>query len=471
MKKVMLVFALLLVSFFCINVKAEGVENVDTPVVENEEIKEVKEEVKEEVKAEVKVEAEPTRAEATSDGDKVEEVELDPKAEELLHQNGKHRACVYFMNSYDGSKIKELCTPEGSSSNKTFPSSQYSLLNDFTKQGVKYSFKGWYDENGELITTERGIQVHLDNPVNGCYIIYVYAKWNEMHEPIYNFNVYDSISTGSHSWSNTVGHNGSYTYTFSTPDAKTHYSLVYYKLGENTFQPGESYTHDITAQGYNTNVTEEAYAYWQADVTVNLYSDGKLVSSESSFESVTINDLEDKDYEDFIGWVDEDGNEVTEKTFYPNEMGTKPEPVEITLYAKYKLVRKDIEVTKVWADEDNENKRPSSVTVTLKASEEEIDEAELNEDNEWTHTFEKVNIYNEDNEEINYTVEEKEVPEGYEVSYEETEEGFIIHNVLGKGDGELDNPQTGSNIILYLITLLISIIGLIGGKLCLRENN
>ena len=53
------------------------------------------------------------------------------------------------------------------------------------------------------------------------------------------------------------------------------------------------------------------------------------------------------------------------------------------------------------------------------------------------------------------------------------EEGFTIYNVLPTG-GDVpptDNPQTGDNIILYMISLLISIIGLVSGKYYIKKYN
>ena len=595
MKKAFLVIALLLMFFWCINVKASD-ENLTEPVATDPEVAEiekqeeekveekkevsepvVKEEVKEEAKVPEKkeetkalVKAEPTRADgAKADDEGGSDDGLDPEAEALLHKNDQHYACVYYMNDYNGKKIREACTPEGTSSNKTFPTSQYALLNDFVVDGVKYSFKGWYDANGELVTEEKGVKTHLDSPDNGCYIIYLWAKWNEEHQPIYQINVTDKVSTGTHSWNNTKGHEGSYTYKFATPDAKTHYQLLYYKMedGTDTYQPGDEYTHDISAQGVNTNVTEDFYAYWQADVTLDLYDENtKLISSESSFESVSINYNTDKVGYKFLGWFDADNKEVTETTFYPNEMGKDPKPVQVTLYAKYELILIDVSVakewndeedqdglrpdsidvtlsngtkvtlneenkwtatvkdvpeyedgekvkytwteetpegyeltdtvldeennlttlinthipklieitvTKVWADDENESgKRPESVTVALVVDEEEIDTVELNKENDWTHTFEKLPAYS-NKEEIKYEVRELEVPEGYEVAYEETEDGYIIHNVLGQGEGEpdeptYDNPQTGDNIGLYVLGLMTSLSGLV---VCVKKYN
>ena len=144
-----------------------------------------------------------------------------------------------------------------------------------------------------------------------------------------------------------------------------------------------------------------------------------------------------------------------------------------TITNTHEIETKNITVTKVWEDSDNESeKRPESVTVILLANGKEYDRIELSETNNWTHPFEGVPVNDEDHKEITYSVTEEDVPEGYEVAYEETEDGFIVHNALGQGDGEPpENPQTGSNIVLYLIALLISIIGLVSGKLYLKENN
>ena len=109
------------------------------------------------------------------------------------------------------------------------------------------------------------------------------------------------------------------------------------------------------------------------------------------------------------------------------------------------------------------------VAEVVESVEEEIDTVELSEENKWTHTFTELPAYS-NKEEITYEVRELEVPEGYEASYEETEDGYIIHNVLGQGEGEPDkpnnNPQTGDNIGLYLTTMTIGLSGLI---ICVKK--
>ncbi len=83
-----------------------------------------------------------------------------------------------------------------------------------------------------------------------------------------------------------------------------------------------------------------------------------------------------------------------------------------TTYDGYNITNsiklKDIEVTKIWKDNNNEaNKRPSSVTLQIFDGERLITEAEVNEEDEWKHTFTNLLKYREDGEEINYTVNEK----------------------------------------------------------------
>ena len=77
---------------------------------------------------------------------------------------------------------------------------------------------------------------------------------------------------------------------------------------------------------------------------------------------------------------------------------------------------------------------------------------------------EVIDVSNSSGEKIEYTVREENISEGYVGAIEDDGEiGFIIHNYLGQG-GDVpphDNPQTGDNIVLYLITLIVNGIGLV----------
>lgn len=76
----------------------------------------------------------------------------------------------------------------------------------------------------------------------------------------------------------------------------------------------------------------------------------------------------------------------------------------------------NIEVNKHWNDADNQDGvRPNNVTVILKADDKEIQRQLLNADNNWTHTFENLPKYleNEQGKLINYTVEEVQLTEAH----------------------------------------------------------
>ena len=86
--------------------------------------------------------------------------------------------------------------------------------------------------------------------------------------------------------------------------------------------------------------------------------------------------------------------------------------------------KKDIIVTKVWNDKNNQDGiRPATITVNLLADGEVVATAELTAETGWTYTFSGFDVYKA-GVEIVYTVEEAVVPEGYEDSVD----GLVITN-------------------------------------------
>ncbi len=76
-------------------------------------------------------------------------------------------------------------------------------------------------------------------------------------------------------------------------------------------------------------------------------------------------------------------------------------------------------VTKVWEDENNlEGFRPSSIEVELLANGEVVKPVTLSDANHWSYTFEGLDV-NANGKEITYTVREKDVLSGYQVSYDQ----------------------------------------------------
>ena len=95
----------------------------------------------------------------------------------------------------------------------------------------------------------------------------------------------------------------------------------------------------------------------------------------------------------------------------------------------HELTEVTVEVKKVWDDSDNtEGLRPDEVTVNLLADGEVIDTVALNEDNDWSYTWTKLDGF-ASGEEIIYTVTEDEV-EHYStrIDQEENTYNFTITN-------------------------------------------
>ncbi|MCD7736854.1 MAG: Cna B-type domain-containing protein, partial [Lachnospiraceae bacterium] len=78
-----------------------------------------------------------------------------------------------------------------------------------------------------------------------------------------------------------------------------------------------------------------------------------------------------------------------------------------------------VTVSKKWDDLDNtQNTRPASIEVLLYAGDNEVGSVTLNEQNQWTYTWEGLAKYLTGSKiKIEYTVKEADVPDGYEAAY------------------------------------------------------
>src|SRR5699024_8984645 len=83
----------------------------------------------------------------------------------------------------------------------------------------------------------------------------------------------------------------------------------------------------------------------------------------------------------------------------------------------------DVTGEKKWNEVD-ESYRPDSVTIQLLANGEEIDSTEVTKDTDWTYGFTDLDKYDDQGKEITYTVEESDIPKGYESEVD----GFVITN-------------------------------------------
>lgn len=112
----------------------------------------------------------------------------------------------------------------------------------------------------------------------------------------------------------------------------------------------------------------------------------------------------------------------------------------------------DITVEKIWNNSSNLETHPDSVTIELYKGQELIDTINLNEENNWTYTWNRIPKSD------GYSVKEKNVPIGYTDTYRQENNKFIVTNTKTL-------VQTGINIIaielLSILGILLILVGLI----------
>ena len=155
-------------------------------------------------------------------------------------------------------------------------------------------------------------------------------------------------------------------------------------------------------------------------ITVRLIADGTAVTdpeatkelNETNHWTYTWNDLNKQNAAgtDIVYTVEEVGT----VSGYTTTVVTSGSATTIT--NKRTVRTRNITVNKVWAD-NNATSRPTSVDVQLYANGSAVGAAVTLEDaNHWTYTWNDL-PYNEDGQQIVYTVKEVAVPQGYGVSY------------------------------------------------------
>ena len=111
----------------------------------------------------------------------------------------------------------------------------------------------------------------------------------------------------------------------------------------------------------------------------------------------------------------------------------------------------DLTVEKVWNVSTNVT-TPKEVIIELLKDGEVIDTVTLNEENNWSYTWEQIEMSDK------YLVKEKEVPSGYTVTYSQDGNKFVVTNTKSL-------VQTGSSAwttpILATIGLLFVVVGII----------
>ena len=195
-----------------------------------------------------------------------------------------------------------------------------------------------------------------------------------------------------------------YTKTVSTNEAKTEYVITNTHVTETTEATVKKVWNDSNDQDGKR----------PAKLTVNLMNGNTVVStvtlSEENGWEATVSNLPKKENGTVISysWSEESMPEG-----YSLE-GSVTSGTVTTLTNKYAPEETSVSVRKVWTDSDNQDGiRPDSITVQLKADGKESGEpVELNEANNWTHTWNGL-AKKASGTEIEYSVDEVSVPGGY----------------------------------------------------------
>lgn len=107
-------------------------------------------------------------------------------------------------------------------------------------------------------------------------------------------------------------------------------------------------------------------------------------------------------------------------------------------YVKLSEIKTQIEVNKIWEDNNNVNeKRPTSVILILKQGNKEIARQEVSEGTNWKYTFQDIAQYDEEGNEIKYTVDEEEKNTGDLKFYTKKIEGKTITNTFTVPDEKI----------------------------------
>lgn len=117
--------------------------------------------------------------------------------------------------------------------------------------------------------------------------------------------------------------------------------------------------------------------------------------------------------------------------------------VEHTKYAEEDVKEyTDLEVEKIWEDNNDEyKKRTEEIIVSLYKGEEKVESVPLNKENNWTYTWDDLEIA----EDIKWSIKEEDVPEGYTSAI--SEEGMkirIINTYHKETSSSTSSPTTST---------------------------
>ena len=228
-----------------------------------------------------------------------------------------------------------------------------------------------------------------------------------------------------------------YTKTVTVNEARTSYVITNTHTTETTEATVRKVWNDSNDQDGKRPIS----------IIVNLLADGNATGTtvtlnEDNGWAATVNNLPKK----------ANGTDIV----YSWSEGNMPEGYSLTDTAKdgtvttltnsYSTEETSVSVRKVWTDSDNQDGiRPESISVQLKADGKASgDPVVLNEANNWTYTWTKL-AKNANKTEIQYTVDEVSVPEGYTKTVTKESTGYVITNTHNPETTSINGTKTWSD--------------------------
>ena len=237
-----------------------------------------------------------------------------------------------------------------------------------------------------------------------------------------------------------------WTYTFSELDEKKDGKAVQYTVKETEVPEGYTQTVEATNPGQvvitNTHTPSKTKVQvtkkWDdannqdgirpASITVRLYKDGAptdqtLELSEANQWHGTFENLDVNVAGKALNYTVKEENVPEGYTLSIDDK----DPAHLVLTNKHEPNVTQIQVTKKWDDgDDKDGLRPKTIKVQLYADGKKAGEVvELSVDNKWTYTFTDL-VEKANGKAISYTVEEVDVPEGYQVSKIDDGKGNVV---------------------------------------------
>ena len=237
-----------------------------------------------------------------------------------------------------------------------------------------------------------------------------------------------------------------WSYTFSDLDEKKDGKTIQYTVKETKVPEGYTQTVEATNLGQvvisNTHTPSKTKVQltkkWDdannqdgirpASITVRLYKDGAptdqtIELSEANQWHGTFENLDVNAAGKALNYTAKEENVPEGYTLSIDDK----DPAHLVLTNKHEPNVTQIQVTKKWDDgDDKDGLRPKTIKVQLYADGKKAGEVvELSVDNKWTYTFTDL-VEKANGKAISYTVEEVDVPEGYQVSKIDDGKGNVV---------------------------------------------